>query len=140
MKQAEGTPPVPVPYTRMKSSRRLAPVTGAAAVVLAIAIGVVSFYFARKPAHLVSPVPITSGPSATMAASVSSQEPPGKAIANATPPIGTSPFQSLGIGSLADEYNNWKKLARITWDNSYLIDHARQRYPEWRRAADHGDP
>jgi TPR repeat protein len=139
MKEAEGTPPAPVHYTKTKSSRRLAPVAGAAAVVLAIAIGVVWFYFVRKPAKPVSPVSVTVPPAATTAPSVASEE-PSAALANTTAPIAPSPAQSSGISPLAGEYNEWKKLTMITWDNSYLIDHARQRYPEWRRAADQGDP
>lgn len=42
-------------------------------------------------------------------------------------------------GPLASEYRDWKKLTLITWDNYYLIDHARQRYASWRSAADQGD-
>jgi TPR repeat protein len=139
MKKAEETPPAPIHDTKTKSSRRLAPVAGAAAVVLAIAIGVVLFYLTRKPANPVSPVPVTVAPAATTAPLVSPQE-TSAAVANTAAPIVASPTQSLGVSPLADEYNQWKKLTMITWDNSYLIDHARQRYPEWRRAADQGDP
>jgi TPR repeat protein len=139
MKEAEGTPPAPVHYTKMKSPRRLAAVVGAAAVAIAIAIGVVLFYFTRNPAKPVSSVPVTVTPAAT-AASLLSPEETSAAVANTSALIAPSPSQSLGISPLADEYNKWKKLAMITWDNSYLIDHARQRYPVWRRAADQGDP
>jgi TPR repeat protein len=138
MKAAEGTPTAPIHDTKRKSSRRLAPVAGAAAVVLAIAIGVVLSYFTRKPAKPVSPVPVTITAAATTAPAVSPEE-TSAAVAKSAAPIAPSPSQSLGISPLADEYNEWKKLAMITWDNSYLIDHARQRYPEWRRAADQGD-
>jgi len=139
MKEAEGTPPAPVHYTKTKSSRRLAPMAGAAAIVLAIAIGVVWFYFIRKPAKPVSAVPVIVTPAATTAPLVSAEE-TSAAVANTAAPIVASPSQSLGVSPLADEYNQWKKLTMITWHNSYPIDHARQRYPEWRRAADQGDP
>lgn len=45
-----------------------------------------------------------------------------------------------GQSSVAADFQEWKKLTAITWDNSYLIDHARARFPEWKRAADAGDP
>ena len=43
------------------------------------------------------------------------------------------------VVSLVPEFEEWKKLSLVTWNNSYLMDHAQQRYPEWRRAAESGD-
>jgi TPR repeat protein len=87
----------------------------------------------------VSPVPLTVAPAVTTAPSVSPEE-TSAAVANTAATIAPRLSQSLGVSPLANEYNEWKKLAMTTFDNSYLIDHARQRYPEWRRAADQGDP
>jgi hypothetical protein len=75
---------------------------------------------AAPPSASVAPSPAPAAP-----AVVPAQVPEQPSVVTASP--------------LAEEYQNWKKLTLITWDNSYLIDHARERYPAWRRAADSGD-
>jgi hypothetical protein len=62
------------------------------------------------------------------------------AVRSPDAPPALSLSKRSGESPLAAEFQEWKKLAMITWDNSYLTDHARERYPAWRRAADQGDP
>ena len=70
---------------------------------------------------------------------VSSPNPP-PAVSQSTSVPAVSQSNQAGGSPLAAEFQEWKKMAVITLDNSYLNDHARQRYPAWRRAADQGDP
>jgi hypothetical protein len=66
--------------------------------------------------------------------------PPVAAIApTAAPSLSNEQSPIVAGGPLVDEYQDWKKLTLITWDNYYIVEHARRRYPVWRHAADGGD-
>ena len=129
------------------------PLVIAGVVLLLLLAGAAAFLFRARPES--KPVVATNVPSATpqpqtSSAPVIAQASVAPSIAQAAPtfaPATPSVAPSLAAeaspvaasGSLADEYRAWKKLTLITWDNSYLIDHARKRHPVWRAAADQGD-
>lgn len=92
-------------------------------------------------AHLETPQPqSTSAPRVAPTQSVAppADAPPAVAevSASVSPPTQPAPAAE---SPLAGEYRDWKKLTLITWDNYYLLDHARERYADWRLAADQGD-
>ena len=130
-----------------RSPRRLVLTLGAiaaGAVAALCALLVYNFHKAGGPPAVTA----TNTLPAASAPAVSSPNPPPAVSTLATPPPvdQSTPASAVSLSNpsgespLAGEFQEWKKLAMITWDNSYLTDHARQRYPAWRRAADQGDP
>ncbi len=129
-----------------RSSARL--IVLGAIVLLALA-GAAAFLFrSRSETRQVAVpnlAPATPQPQSSFAPAIAqaSVAPVGPSIAPVAPsaaPAGTAEtFPLAASGPLVDEYRNWKKLTLITWDNNYLIDHARERYAIWRSAADQGD-
>jgi hypothetical protein len=122
------------------------PLVIAGAIVLLLLVGAAAFLFRTRPES--KPVVATNVPSATpqpqtSSAPVITQASVAPSIAQAAPSVAPSLAAEASpvaaSSSLDDEYRAWKKLTLITWDNSYLIDHARKRYPVWRGAADQGD-
>jgi len=108
------------------------------AIAVLIVVGGVAAFLLRsrheeKQMMGASTHPETSQPQATSSLDVAPTVP---GISSTSP---ASPPPVAAEGPLANEYRDWKKLTLITWDNYYLIDHARQRYASWRHAADQGD-
>jgi TPR repeat protein len=126
--------------TRRPPARPL--IVGAIALLMVAAVA--AFLFRSRPES--KQVVATNAPSATpqpQSTPVPVMAQASVAQAAAPPAVPTLPSEQSPVGaesSLAAEYRDWKKLTLITWDNYYLIDHARQRYAAWRRAADQGDP
>jgi TPR repeat protein len=107
------------------------------AIAVLIVVGGVAAFLLRsrheeKQMMAATTHPETSQPQATSLPEVAPTVPGISSTSPAPPP-------PVAEGPLANEYRDWKKLTLITWDNYYLIDHARQRYAGWRRAADQGD-
>ncbi len=130
-----GTKSVPPRRPRM-------PLMIAGGVVLLVLAGAAALFFRghdeTKPIVAAIPPSVTPLPQATAAPVIaqSSVAP----LAPSVAPSAASAQTAVAESSLADEYRAWKRLTLITWDNSYLIDHAKERYPIWRHAADQGDP
>jgi TPR repeat protein len=111
---------------------------GAAALAMSVVCALL-IYNQHKAAGPTAATPANAPPATTAPVTVPAAPAP-SAVTLSTPALTVSQSNAPAGSRLFAEYQQWKKLAFITWDNSYLIDHARQRYPEWRRAADQGDP
>jgi TPR repeat protein len=125
----------PRPAVAARRSIPLLPILLVVTIIAAGAIGVLIFYLAHKPSTALSST--TATPAVTIARSVA---PSASSVAPITSVPAPSVGSSLGESSLLAEYQEWKRLSMVTWNNSYLIDNARQRYAAWRQAADSGDP
>lgn len=125
-----------LPFKPVRQSRPLVPVLVAVTIIAIGTIGFLIFYLARKS----SPAPGSTAGTPAVAAGLPSVSPNEAA---SPPQVASAPTPTLvpasGESPLLGEYQQWKKLSMITWNNSYLIDHARQHYAQWRRGADSGD-
>jgi TPR repeat protein len=141
------------PVEPARRSSPLVPILVAVTIFALGTVGLLVFYLGRRPSSAPVATPgraaVVAAPSAESQEAVSPTQAAAATIAPAVSPNETvspaevasaaTPVPASGESPLQGEYQQWKKLSMITWNNSYLIDHARRRYAEWRRAADSGD-
>lgn len=141
METPEKEVPRPSPVrARQRPSTRLMAMAAVGLLCLAAAAVFVFRLNSEHQQAMATPLPSTPAPS--IAPTSSGAPAPSIAAAaapSAVPSFSSAPSASVAESPLTDEYRTWKKLTLVTWDNNYLIDHARQRYAEWRRAAEQGD-
>ena len=138
----------PAPIAPAKAKQMPWAIIGAAVAALVLAIAGLLYFTLHKtkPVPLVAAEPVPSptasvpSPSPVTIPSAAPVNSPVAATPAAPEPVVVAQPNPASNSPLAAEFQEWKKMSLVTFDNSYLLEHARQRYAAWKAAADQGDP